>query len=173
MLPISVSSEEMEATWAILVLTGYGAGHVAQGVDGGLDCHLDALLEGHGVGAGRDVLEAFADDGLAEDGGGGGAIASDVVGLGGDFLGELGAHVLEGVAELDLLGDGDAIVNDEWGAVFAVENDAAAAGAEGDSEGLGEDVDAHLERASGLFVKNDLLRHRKLLASSFELRAFS
>jgi hypothetical protein len=32
--------------------------------------------------------------------------------LDGDFLDELGAHVLEGVLELDLLGDGHAVVGD-------------------------------------------------------------
>ena len=42
---------------------------------------------------------------LGEHGRGGGAVAGDVVGLGGDFLDELGAHVLERVVELDFLGD--------------------------------------------------------------------
>ncbi len=95
----------------------------------------------------------------AEDGGGGGAVTGDVVGLGGDLLGELGAHVLERVAQLDLLGDRDAVVDDGGRAVLAVEDDAAAAGAEGDLEGVGEDVDAGLEGAARLFVENDLLSH--------------
>ena len=60
---------------------------------------FDAALEGHRVGAGGDVLEAFVHDRLAEDGGGGGAVAGDVVGLGGDLLGQLGADVLEGVRQ--------------------------------------------------------------------------
>ena len=116
-----------------LVLAGYRLGHAAEVLDGSLDALLDALLEAHRVGAGSDVLQALADDGCAEDGGGGGAVTGDVVGLGGDFLGELGAHVLEGVGELDLLGDGDAVVDDGGRAVLLVEDDVAAAGAEGDA----------------------------------------
>jgi len=54
-------------------------------------------------------------DGLGEDGGGGGAVAGDVAGLGGDLTDHLGAHVLEGVLELDLLGDADAVLGDRRG----------------------------------------------------------
>jgi hypothetical protein len=46
---------------------------------------------------------------------GGGAVARDVGGLGGDLLDHLGAHVLVGVVELDLLGDGDAVLGDGRG----------------------------------------------------------
>ena len=49
----------------------------------------------------------------ASSGSGGGAVACDVVGLGGNFLHQLCAHVLERVFELDLLGDGHAVVGDE------------------------------------------------------------
>ena len=62
-------------------------------------------LSDHRVGAGGDVAEAFLDDGLGEHRGGRRAVTGDVVGLGGDFLDELGAHVLVRVLELDLLGD--------------------------------------------------------------------
>ena len=100
-----------------------------------LDGLVDAALEAHGVDAGGDGLEAFLDDGVGEDGGGGGAVAGDVVGLGGDFLEELGAHVLVGVLELDFLGDGNAVLGDGGGAEFLVEKDVAALGAEGDLDG--------------------------------------
>ena len=39
----------------------------------------------------------------------------------------------KGSRELDLLGDGDAVVDDGGRAVLAVEDDAAAAGPEGDA----------------------------------------
>ena len=87
---------------------------------------FEATLEAHRVRAGGDVLEAFLDDRLAEDGGGGGAVASDVVGLGGDLLGQLGADVLEGVLEFDVLGDGHTVVGDGGGAELLIENDVAA-----------------------------------------------
>ena len=85
------------------------------GDDGG-DGQVDAALEVHRVGAGGNRLGAFADDRLGEHGGGGGAVAGDVGGLGGDLTQHLRAHVLELVLELDLLGDGDAVLGDAGGA---------------------------------------------------------
>src|SRR4029077_14907848 len=46
---------------------------------------LDAALHRHRISAGCDGLDAFTIDGLGENGGGGGAIAGDVAGLGGDL----------------------------------------------------------------------------------------
>ena len=76
------------------------------------DREVDAALEVHRVHAGGDRLGAFPDDGLGENGGGRGAVAGDVARLGGDLAHHLGAHVLELVGELDLLGDGDAVLGD-------------------------------------------------------------
>jgi hypothetical protein len=90
---------------------------------------------------------------LGEHGGGGGAVTGDVVGLGGDFLDELGAHVLERVLELDLLGDRHTVVGDRGGAELLVEHDVAALGAERHLDGVGELVDARLEAAAGLLVE--------------------
>jgi len=61
------------------------------------------------------------DQGLGEHGGGGGAVTGDVVGLGGDVLGQLGAQVLVRVVELDLAGDRDAVVGDGRCAELLVE----------------------------------------------------
>ena len=47
-----------------------------------------------------------------EHGRGGGAVAGEIVGLLRDFAHHLRAHVLELVFELDLLGDGDAVLGD-------------------------------------------------------------
>ena len=103
---------------------------------------LDAAGEGHRVGAGGDRLEAFAEDGLGEDGGGGGAVAGDVAGLAGGFLDELGAHVLVRVVELDVLGDGDAVLGDGRAAPALVEDGVAAARPERAADGPGELADA-------------------------------
>ena len=56
----------------------------------------------------------------------GGAVAGEIVGLGGDLAHHLGAHVLELVGELDLLGDGHAVLGDAGRAERLVEHDAAA-----------------------------------------------
>ena len=123
------------------------------------DALLDAALEQHGVGAGGHVLQAFGDDGLGQHGGGGGAVAGDVVGLGGGFLQKLGAHVLERILQLDFLRHGHAVMGDGGGAPLLVQGDVAALGAEGGLDGLGQDVDADLEVAAGFFGENQLLCH--------------
>ena len=129
-------------------------------VDGGGDGGLDALLERHRVGAGGHVAQALADHRPGEHGGGGGAVTGDVVGLLGDLLDQLGADALVGVLEVDLLGDGDAVVGDGGGAPLLVEDDVAALRAEGDAHGVGELVHARFERATGFAVEGDHLGHR-------------
>ena len=143
----------MVATWAISLLALDGRGHRLDLGDHGRDALLDAALEQHRVGAGGHVLQALGDDRLGQHGGGGGAVAGDVVGLGGGFLQQLGAHVLEGILQLDLLGDGDAVVGDGGRAELLVEGDVAALGAEGDLDGVGQGVDAPLEGRPRLRVE--------------------
>ena len=161
-LPISSSAAEMAATWAISVLLADRRRQFfLRLLDDRLDAALDAALEQQRVGAGGDVLEALVDDRLGQHGGGGGAVAGDVVGLGGGFLEQLGAHVLERVFELDLLGDGHAVVGDRRRAELLVEHHVAALGAERDLDGVGQRVDAALERAARVLAVLELLgRHR-------------
>src|SRR5690606_23575965 len=103
---------------------------------------IDAALEVHRVDAGGDRGHAFAHDGLGQHGGGGGAVTGEVVGLRGHFAQHLRAHVLELVLELDLLGDGDAVLGDAGSAEALVEHHVAALGAERDLHRVGERVDA-------------------------------
>src|SRR5690606_2841624 len=74
---------------------GAGLGQLVQFVDGSDHGLVDAALQVHGADAGGHVLQAFFDDGLGQHGGGGGAVTGVVGGLGGDFLDQLGADVLE------------------------------------------------------------------------------
>ncbi len=76
---------------------------------GGLE---DAALDQHRIHAGGGVLQAFAVDRLGQHDGGGRAVAGHVAGLAGDHVHELGAHVLEGLRQLDLLGDRHAVLGD-------------------------------------------------------------
>ena len=103
---------------------------------------VDAALQVHRVHAGGDRLQAFDDDGLGQDGGGGGAVAGLVVGLGGDFADQLGAQVLELVGQFDFLGDGDAVLGRARRAEGLFDDHVAALGAQGDLHRVGEDVDA-------------------------------
>src|SRR6185369_6365599 len=94
-----------DAADLLVVVGGDGADlrdHVALDVarelldlfDGHFDGALNAALEGGGAGACGDSLDAFTEDSLSEHGGGGGAIAGDVAGLGSNFTNHLRAHVL-------------------------------------------------------------------------------
>jgi hypothetical protein len=112
--------------------------------------HVDAALQVHRVHAGRDRLGALAHDRVRKHGGGGGAVAGDVIGLRGDLADHLGAHVLELVLELDLLGDGDAVLGDARGAERLVEDDVAALRAERHLDGVGENVDAAEHALTGI-----------------------
>src|SRR6185295_11881802 len=115
---------------------------------------VDAALEVHRVHAGGNRLGAFAHDGLGQHGRGGGAVAGEVVGLGGDLTDHLGAHVLELVLELDLLGDGDAVLGDARGAIALVEDDVAALGAKRHFHGVGENVDTAQHSFAGVRRKS-------------------
>ena len=135
-------------------------GHLLQLLDDLLDRLLDAALEPHRVGAGGHVLQALAEDRLGQHGGGGGAVTGDVGGLGRDLLDHLGAHVLVGVLELDLLGDGHAVLRDGRAAELLVDDDVAALRAERGLDGLRHDVDAAQERRARLALEQELLGHR-------------
>jgi hypothetical protein len=65
----------------------------------------------------------------------------------------LRAHVLELVLELDLLGDGDAVLGDARGAEALVDHDIAALRAERHLHGIGEDIDAAQHAIAGVSGK--------------------
>ena len=133
--PISGSLPAIDATCATSSLPLTGMRELLDLLDGLLDGHLDAALDGDRVAARGHVAQALAHDGLGQNGGGGGAVAGHVVGLGRDFAHELRAHVLIRVLELDLLGDGDAVLGDGGAAPLLVQNDVAALGAKRDLHG--------------------------------------
>ena len=82
---------------------------------------VDAALEAMGSSPAATDLRPSLKIAVGEHGGGRGAVAGDVVGLRGDFLQKLGAHVLVGVFELDFLGDGDAVLGDGGGAELLIQ----------------------------------------------------
>ena len=139
-----------------LLLAGRGHRDGPELLDDGLDGAIDPTLQLHRVGAGGDVLQALAEDGLGQNGGRGGAVAGEVGGLGGDLLHHLGAHILDRVAQLDFLGDGDAVLGDGRRAELLVDDDVSALGTEGDLHRLGELVHAPLELGPRLGVEEKL-----------------
>ena len=152
-------------TWAISLEPATGFERRLEVLDDLADGEVDAALQVHRVHAGRDRLHALADDRLGEHGGGGGAVAGKVVGLGGDLAQHLRAHILELVLELDLLGDGDAVLGDPRRAEALVEDDVAALGAEGHLDRVGEDVDAAQDALAGVARKAHVFRCHVLFPS--------
>ena len=121
--------------------------------DNGFHGLVDAALERGRVRAGGDVAETFVVDGLGENGRGGGAVASDVAGLGGDFADQLGAHVFVRIFQFDFLGHGHTVLGDRRGAEFLVEDDVAAARSEGRFHGAREFLDAAEKRLPSILVE--------------------
>jgi len=121
------------------------------GLHSDLGCLGHALVHHNGVGSGNQVLQALMNDGLGQQGSCGGAVAGHVVGLGRDFLHHLGAHVLKGVFQLDLLGDGHAVICNQGGAISSPQNHIAALRTEGDFYGIGQLINATLQRLTSFF----------------------
>ena len=118
-----------------------------------------ALLHNDGVGAGGQILQTLPHHGLRQQGGGGGAVAGHIVGLGGNLPHQLRAHVLKGIVQLDLLGDGHAVVGDQGRAELLIQHHIAALGAQGDLYGIGQLIDAGLQSLPGLVAALNNLRH--------------
>ena len=157
------SPAEMPAVAAICSLVSTSLADFEQRLGDLLDGLLDAALQAERVGAGGDVAQALAHQRLGQHGGGGGAVAGDVVGLLGDFLDQLGADLLVRVLQLDLLGDGHTIVGDRGGAPLLLQDDVATLGAQRHLDRVGEGVQAPLEAATGLFVERNYLGHCEVI----------
>ncbi len=123
-----------------------GLGELLELLGRGGDREVDAALQIHRVRTRGDRLQALADDRLREHGGGGGAVAGLIGGVGRDFLHHLRAHVLELVLELDFLRDRDTVLGDGGGAEALVEHRVAALGTQRDLDGIRQDIHA-LEHA--------------------------
>ena len=115
-------------------------------------------------------LDAFLHDGGGEHGGGGGAVAGEVAGLRGHLAHHLGAHVLELVGKLDLLGDGDAVLGDARRAEGLVEDDVAALRPERDLHGVVEDVDAAQHPVARVGGEADVFGSHELASCRMECR---
>ena len=119
--------------------------------DDGVHRLFDAALQVHRVHAGGDRLGAFTHNGAGQHGGGGGAaVAGRIIGLAGDFAHHLGAHVFELVAQLDFLGDGDAVLGGAGSAERLVDHHIAALGTERDLHRVGQNVDAAQKLFAGV-----------------------
>src|SRR5713101_9483090 len=138
---------------------------LVQAAANGGDGLLDAALHGHRIGAGCDGLDAFAVDGLSQNGGGGGAIASDVGSLGSDFTHHLRAIVLQPVFQFDFFCHGHAILGNGRRSEFLLNHNIAAFGAESHLHGVVQNINAAENRLPRFLSVYDLLCHNQNLLS--------
>src|SRR4029077_2563624 len=131
----------------------------AKVIDQASDGQVDAPLDQYRVAALANRLHALPDDGLGDHGGGGGAVADDVVGLDGGFLDQLRAHVLELVLQVDFPRDRNAIVGDDRRAGDLLQDDVAPLGAESRLDGFGQLVDASQQQAAGFSAETQFFGH--------------
>ena len=130
------------------------------GSHGGIHGLLHALLHDHGIGAGGHILHALPHQRLRQQGGGGGAVAGGIIGLGGNFLYQLGAHVLESVLQLNILGNGHAVIGNEGRAIFFIQYYIAALGPQGDLDGIRQLIYTRLQCLAGFLTICYLLCHK-------------
>ena len=99
------------------------------------------------------------DHGLCQQGGGGGAVACHVVGLGGHLAHQLRAHVLKRIVQLDLLGDGHAVVGDQGRTELLIQHHVATLGTQRDLNGIRQLVDAGFQCFAGVVAALNNLCH--------------
>ena len=136
-----------------------GRGRRANVGDDGFNGLVNAALDREGRGARRDDAQTFAHNRLRQHGGGRGAVARDIVGLGGDFFDQFRADIFRRIGQLDLFGDGDAVLGDGRRAEFLLDNHVATLGAECHFHRVGDFVHAALKAATGLFIKSNVFCH--------------
>ena len=99
-------------------------------------CGCNTFFENNGVCACGKVFETFFYDSLGKNDRGGGAVACNVVGFGGNFFNKLCAHIFERVFEFDFFCYCNAVVSNERCAEFFVEHNVSAFGSESDFNGI-------------------------------------
>ena len=105
---------------------------------------VDTALQIHRVSTCGDVLQTYTDNGLCQYGCGGRTVAGVVVGLRGNLLDHLRAHVCKRILKLNLLGYGYTVLGHLRSAELLVDNDVASLGAESYLHGVAQRVDTLL-----------------------------
>ena len=123
-----------------------------QSLDRSLHGLLHAALQVHGVCTRGNVLHALGNKRLCQNRCGGGTVAGSIVRFGGNFAYELSAHVLELVFQLDLFGDGNAVIGDDRSAKLFAQNYVASLGAKCDLDRIGKLINAGAEGFARLFA---------------------
>jgi len=133
----------------------------------GFHRHVGAALQVHRVHARGHRLAAFADDRLGKHGRRGRPVAHQIARLRGHLAQHLGAHVLELVGKLDLLGDGDPVLADARRAEGLVEHHVAPLGPQRHLDRFRQNIDPAEHAIARVPGKLDFLRrHFSFLQNS-------
>ena len=133
--------------------------HLVEPDGGSGNSLLDTAANGHRVGAGSHHPRPLAEDRAGEDRGRGRAVTGQIGRLRGHLVDELGAHVLEGIFEIDFLAHRDAVLGDRRATERLVDDHVAAGRPHRHRHGAGELLDAFQELGTGLVVEQQLLGH--------------
>ena len=152
--PISASPlEEIVPTWATSLEDEIFFALAASSLTTAATARSTPRFRSIGLAPAATDLAPSLDDRLGKNRGRGRAVAGDVVGLGGDFLDHLGAHILELVLKLDFFGDCHAVLGDPRRAESLVEHDVAALRTKRHLHRVGEDVHAAKHPLAGVLGK--------------------
>lgn len=137
----------------------HGGGHILELLDDDVNGELNTTAEVHGVHASGNRLASLLEDGASKNGGGGGAITSLIVGLGGNLLDEASTNVVVSIGELNLLSNGDTILGDLGRAEGLVNDDVTAARTKSDLDGISEHVNTLEHSSASVGAELDLLTY--------------
>ena len=124
-----------------MILALNGSAHSLDSFNSSLSSFAHTLAQDDRVRACSEVLHTFIDHSLCKYSRGRCAVAGNIIGLGCDFLDELGAHVFKSILKLDLLGDGHTVIGDSRSAVGLVQNNVPALGPQSDLYCISQLVD--------------------------------
>jgi hypothetical protein len=103
-----------------------------------------------------DEVSVFAhtpEDCSSENGSGGGAIASNVIGLAGHLTNKLSTHVLESVLEFNVLGHRHTVLGDLGRTERLVQDGVAALGSESYLHCIGQQIDTYTKQYITMYVE--------------------
>ena len=128
-------------------------GHFAELLEADIDGLVDSPGHRHRVGTRGNVLQTRLVDRLGQHRGGGGPVAGHVARLGSNLLDQLDPHVLERVLQLDVLGDGHAVLGHLGCSPALVEHRIAAAWSQGTLHRPGQLRHSRKQALAGVLVK--------------------
>ena len=108
----------------------------------GLHALIKAALEGDRVNTGRNILHAFAHNGLGQNRGRSRAIAHIIVGFAGHFLHQFHAGIFKLIFHFNFFSDRDAVLGNSRRAKALIQNHITAPGAQSDFNGIGQNIHA-------------------------------